>query len=154
MRAVLQRVRYARVSVAGEVVGSIDEGWMVLLGVLKGDQAEQAQRLAERIAQFRAFEDEQGRMNLAIDQGPGAAQRGVLVVSQFTLAADGRKGRRPSFDRAEHPDRAQGLIDRFVATLEARGLRVQQGRFGAAMQVELCNDGPVTFVFEEAPTTP
>ena len=150
MRAVLQRVSRARVVVEGHEVGAIDEGWVVLLGVLKGDTELQAARLADKVAGFRAFEDEAGRMNLAIDQGPKAAQRGILVVSQFTLAADGRKGRRPSFDRAEHPDRARVLIEHFVELLEERGLRVAQGRFGAAMSVELCNQGPATFVFEEA----
>ncbi len=154
MRAVLQRVRHARVQVGAETVGAIEGGWLVLLGVLKGDGEAQAERMANRIAGFRAFEDEAGRMNLAIDEGAQGSQRGILVVSQFTLAADGRKGRRPSFDRAEQPQRAEALIAHFVQVLQRRGLPVQQGRFGASMQVELCNDGPVTFVFDEAPTAP
>lgn len=145
MKAVVQRVTHASVGVAGEEVGSIGEGMLILLGVMKGDGPEQGRKLAERIARFRFFRDEDGRMNLsALDTG-----RAALVVSQFTLAADGRKGRRPSFDRAAEPERAQELYLEFVRALEALGLPCATGRFGAMMSVELCNDGPVTFVLEE-----
>lgn len=147
MKAVVQRVSAARVSVDGELVGEVGAGMLVLLGVLRGDSAEQAERLAARIARFRFFRDEAGLMNLsALDLGLGA-----LVVSQFTLAADGRKGRRPSFERAAPPELAEPLYERFVAALRELGLSVQTGRFGAMMAVELTNDGPVTFALEESP---
>ncbi|HPF13905.1 MAG: D-tyrosyl-tRNA(Tyr) deacylase [Planctomycetes bacterium] len=149
MRAVVQRVRHAQVRVADEIVGRIGPGMLILLGVLKGDDEAMAQRLAERIAHFRFFEDAQGRMNLSALQGVGPEPLGVLLVSQFTLAADGRKGRRPSFDQAEDPERARALIAHFAHRLESLGLAVEQGRFGAEMQVELCNDGPVTFALQE-----
>jgi D-tyrosyl-tRNA(Tyr) deacylase len=144
MKAVIQRVRRARVIVAGEVVGEIAEGMLVLVCVLRGDGADEARTLATRIAQFRFFADENAKMNLsAIDLG-----RAVLVVSQFTLAATGDRGRRPSFDRAAPPEVAEPLVERFVAELRGLGLRVATGRFGAHMDVELTNDGPVTFVLE------
>lgn len=147
MRAVLQRVRSARVVVAGETVGEVGLGMLVLLGVMRGDGAREAERLAERIARLRFFEDADGRMNLAA-RDVGAA---ALVVSQFTLAADGRKGRRPSFDRAAPPEEAEPLYERFVAILRELGLVTATGRFGARMSVELVNDGPVTFVLDEPP---
>lgn len=147
MRAVLQRVSRAAVRVDGEVVGEVERGVLVLLGVLRGDGAREAQRLAEKVARFRLFEDADGRMNRSLlDEGHGA-----LVVSQFTLAADGRKGRRPSFDRAAPPDEAAPLIDAFADALAALGVAVATGRFGARMEVELVNDGPVTFVLDEGP---
>jgi D-tyrosyl-tRNA(Tyr) deacylase len=146
VKAVVQRVSRAEVRVAGQTVGRCGRGMLVLLGVLRGDGTEQARRLAERIATFRFFEDEEGRMNAsALDVG-GAA----LVVSQFTLAADGRKGRRPSFDRAAPPEEAEPLYEAFVAALREHGLAVETGVFGAKMEVELVNAGPVTFSFEEA----
>ena len=147
MKAVVQRVSRGEVRVAGEVVGRIDHGMVVLLGVLDGDGPEDARRLAAKLASFRFFEDPDGRMNLAA----GQVGAGALVVSQFTLAADGRKGRRPSFDRAAAPELAEPLYEAFCAHLREAGLEVETGRFGAAMEVELVGDGPVTFVLEEAP---
>lgn len=145
MKAVVQRVTRASVRVEGEVVGEIGTGMLVLLGVLDGDTERDAERLAERVARFRFFPDDEGRMNLsAIDLGLEA-----LVVSQFTLAADGRRGRRPSFDRAAAPAVAEPLYEQFVRALEGHGLRCATGRFRTAMQVELVNDGPVTFVLDE-----
>ena len=150
MKSVLQRVQRACVRVEGEVVGEIGPGLLVLLGVMRGDGEQEARRLAERIARLRCFEDEQGRMHhSALDLG-----RCILVVSQFTLAADGRKGRRPSFDRAAPPEEARELYEGFVEQLRGMGLGVETGRFQAKMAVELVNDGPVTFVFEEAPQQP
>ncbi len=145
MIAVVQRVAEARVEVAGETVGAIGAGMLVLLGVLRGDGPEEVDRLARRIAEFRFFQDENGRMNLSAAQVGG----GVLVVSQFTLAADGRRGRRPSFDRAAPPAEAEPLYERFVAAIRSAGLEVATGRFGAAMRIHLVADGPVTFALEE-----
>lgn len=143
----IQRVTSAAVHVDGEVTGSIEEGMLILLCAMRGDASTQARRLAERIARFRFFADEAGRMNLsALDLG-----RPALVVSQFTLAADGRKGRRPSFDRAASPERAAELVELFVGHLSSMGIVTETGRFGAMMQVELVNDGPVTFALEERP---
>ncbi|MCZ6598154.1 MAG: D-aminoacyl-tRNA deacylase [Planctomycetota bacterium] len=149
MKAVVQRVTRAEVRVEGRVVGGCGRGMLILLGVMKGDDAEVALRLAERIAHFRFFPaddgGDEGRMNLsAIDVGAGA-----LVVSQFTLAADGRKGRRPSFDAAAPPELAVPLYETFVESLRGLGLTAETGEFGARMEVELVNDGPVTFHLEE-----
>ncbi len=147
MKAVVQRVTRAAVRVDGELVGEVARGMLVLLGVMRGDTERQAHGLAERIARFRFFPDERGRMNLAAaDCGAGA-----LVVSQFTLAADGHKGRRPSFDRAAPPELAEELYGHFVGRLRSLDLPTSTGRFGAMMEVELVNDGPVTFVLEEPP---
>jgi len=150
MKAVVQRVRHARVTVDGLEVGACRRGMLILVGCLAGDGPDEARRLAEKIARFRFFPDERDRMNRsALDDGLGC-----LVVSQFTLAADGRKGRRPSFDRALDPREARPLIDRFVDVLRGLGLTVATGSFGASMLVELANDGPVTFVLEEPPSDP
>jgi D-tyrosyl-tRNA(Tyr) deacylase len=149
MRAVVQRVSSASVRVDGELIGAVGRGALVLLGVLEGDGEREAVQLAEKVAGFRYFADDEGRMNLAAAEVEGA----LLVVSQFTLAADGRKGRRPSFDRAAEPARAQELYERFVAHLLGLGLSVETGRFGAMMEVELVNEGPVTFVLDEAATS-
>lgn len=149
MRAVVQRVSSASVRVDGELIGAVGRGALVLLGVLEGDGEREAVQLAEKVAGFRYFADDEGRMNLAAAEVGGA----LLVVSQFTLAADGRKGRRPSFDRAAEPARAQELYERFVAHLLGLGLSVETGRFGAMMEVELVNEGPVTFVLDEAATS-
>lgn len=150
MKAVVQRVARARVVVAGEEVGRCGRGMLVLLGVLRGDDEPRAVRLAHKLARFRFFADDRDRMNLsAVDAGAGA-----LVVSQFTLAADGRKGRRPSFDRAAPPEVAEPLYERFVSELRAQGVTVETGVFGARMEVALVGDGPVTFVLEEPPTAP
>ena len=141
MRAVCQRVSRARVVVDGEVVGAIGLGWAVLLGVGPEDDESAAARLAEKIATLRVFEDAEGRMNLA-----AAEVRAVfLVVSQFTLYAD-LKGRRPGFSRAAPPPVAEPLVARFAELLRERGFRVETGRFGAMMDVELTNHGPVTIV--------
>lgn len=150
MKLVVQRVSRAAVRVDGQVVGEIGPGMLVLLGVLRGDGEPEAARLAARLARFRFFPDDAGRMNRA------AAEAGAhaLVVSQFTLAADGRKGRRPSFDRAAEPEVAEPLYLRFVEHLTALGVPCATGRFGARMEVELVNDGPVTFVLEDRPDPP
>ncbi len=147
MKAVLQRVAWARVRVGEELVGEIEQGLLVLLGVERGDSERDAAELAARLANYRVFGDEQGRMNRSVEEVRG----GVLVVSQFTLCADVSKGRRPSFDPAEAPERAEQLYRHFAHTLAARGLRTATGRFGAHMSVESCNDGPVTFLFERPP---
>ena len=146
MRAVVQRVSSACVRVDGEVVGAVERGALVLLGVLEGDGEREVVQLAEKVAGFRYFADDEGRMNLAAGEVGGA----LLVVSQFTLAADGRKGRRPRFDKAADPLLAEELYERFVAHLRGLGLAVETGRFGAMMEVELVNDGPVTFVLDES----
>lgn len=140
----MQRVTRASVTVEGETVGAIGLGVLVLLGIEKGDLEADLDATAERLAQFRMFTDDSGRMNRSLADVGGAA----LVVSQFTLCADLRKGRRPSFDGAEEPGRARELVERFRNALERAGIATQGGRFGAAMQVELLNDGPVTFVIE------
>jgi D-tyrosyl-tRNA(Tyr) deacylase len=144
MKCVVQRVLSARVVVGGEEVGAIAQGGLVFACVEKGDGEAQADWLGDRLAHLRCFEDEAGKMNLsALDLGLP-----LLVVSQFTLAADNRKGRRPSFDRAAPPLEARALLERLVRNLENRGLRVAQGRFGADMRVELVNDGPVTLLLD------
>jgi D-tyrosyl-tRNA(Tyr) deacylase len=146
VKSVVQRVSHARVVVDGEVVGAIGKGMLVLVCVMRGDGEKEARALAEKIAQFRFFADENGKMNRsALDLG-----RDALVVSQFTLAADGHAGRRPSFDLAAPPELARALCDVFVAALRELGLRVETGRFGAHMDVESTNDGPVTFTLETA----
>ena len=145
MRALIQRVSRAEVRVDGTPVGRIDAGILVLLGVVSGDGAERAGRMAERCARLRIFSDEHGRMNRSLHDTGGAA----LVVSQFTLAADCRKGRRPSFDAAAPAEAARRLYDAFVGALAEAGVRVETGRFGASMEVELVGDGPVTILLEE-----
>ncbi|MBV9582023.1 MAG: D-tyrosyl-tRNA(Tyr) deacylase [Chloroflexi bacterium] len=144
MRAVLQRVSEARVTVAGETVGEIGRGWLVLLGVGHADTREIASALADKAAGLRCFEDADGKTNLA------AADVGAewLVVSQFTLLADTSRGRRPGFTNAAAPDVAAGLVDDFAARLAALGFQVAHGRFGAHMQVSLVNDGPFTIVLD------
>jgi D-aminoacyl-tRNA deacylase len=144
MRACLQRVRRAQVSVEEEVCGRIDRGLLVLLGVVQGDQDAQARQLAEKIVTLRVFDDAQGKMNLSVGEVGGS----VLVVSQFTLAGDCRKGRRPSFDAAAPPEVAERLYEHFVQAVAERGIPVATGRFRAHMMVELVNDGPVTFILE------
>lgn len=144
MRAVLQRVRSARVEVAGEVVGEIGGGLLVLLGVAQGDQADQARALAKKTAELRMFEDAEGKMNLSVQETGGA----VLAVSQFTLLADCRKGRRPGFSQAAAPEVANRLYQDYVTALRASGLTVATGIFQAEMQVHLINDGPVTLLLD------
>jgi D-tyrosyl-tRNA(Tyr) deacylase len=137
-------VTRARVLVDQEVVGQIDRGLLVLLGVAHADTPEQARWLAEKVAGLRIFNDAEGKMNLALADVGGAA----LVVSQFTLYGDCRKGRRPSFLDAALPEKAVPLYEAFMAALRAEGVRVEAGRFGAMMQVELVNDGPVTLIVD------
>jgi D-tyrosyl-tRNA(Tyr) deacylase len=144
MRAVVQRVSRAQVPVAEEVVGRIDRGFLVLLGVADGDTADDADYLASKIAGLRVFEDGQGKMNLALADVGGA----MLVVSQFTLLGDCRKGRRPGFDRAARPEVADPLYQHFVARVEEQGIPVATGRFQQHMDVELVNDGPVTLLLD------
>jgi D-tyrosyl-tRNA(Tyr) deacylase len=144
VRAVLQRVTSARVVVGAEEVGRIDQGLVVLLGVTHADTAESAAQLAEKVAGLRIFADEQGKMNRDVAEAGGA----VLVVSQFTLFGDCRKGRRPSFIDAAPPEKAIPIYEAFVTGLRALGLPVQTGRFGAMMMVELINDGPVTLIVD------
>jgi D-aminoacyl-tRNA deacylase len=144
MRAVIQRVTKASVSVEGEVVAEIGIGMLILLGIAPEDTPAAAEQLADKIANLRIFDDEADKMNLSLLDVMGAA----LVVSQFTLYADTRKGRRPSFVAAAKPDRAEPLVELFAKILEERGVPVQMGVFGAHMDVALVNDGPVTIVME------
>jgi D-tyrosyl-tRNA(Tyr) deacylase len=146
VRALLQRVRFARVTVAGETVGEIGAGILVLLGVGKGDDAATADALAKKIVGLRIFADADDRMNLALADVGG----GCLVVSQFTLYADIGRGRRPFFGDAEEPERARTLCETFATAVRGLGVQVATGRFGAMMQVELCNDGPVTLWIDTA----
>lgn len=144
MRVVLQRVAEAHVDVAGATVGAIKTGLLVLLGVASGDTTKDAQYLAEKIVNLRVFEDEAGRMNRSLIDTSGA----LLVISQFTLYGDCRKGRRPSFDEAAPPEIAKKLYEYFVECLRGSNIVVQTGVFQADMQVHLVNDGPVTFVLD------
>ena len=144
MRAVCQRVTRARVTVDGATTGEIGRGLVVLLGVARADTAADADRLAGKVARLRVFEDGEGKFAHSLLDVGGAA----LVVSQFTLIADTRKGNRPSFVEAAPPENAEPLYERFAAELAAAGVAVEQGRFGARMEVELVNDGPVTIVLE------
>ncbi|MEM8998294.1 MAG: D-aminoacyl-tRNA deacylase [Acidobacteriota bacterium] len=144
MRAVLQRVRNSSVEVGGEVVGAIDRGLLVLVAAERGDGAPDVAAMAEKLAVLRLFSDDAGKMNLNMEQAGGA----FLVVSQFTLGASLRKGRRPSFNDSAPPAEAEPLVERLVVALRDRGFTVATGRFGADMQVHLVNDGPVTFVLD------
>lgn len=144
MRLILQRVRSASVRVGGETIASIGYGLLVLVGVERGDAPEVADRAAAKLASLRLFDDDSGRMNL----DAAAVGAGFLVVSQFTLAGSLRKGRRPSFDRAAPGEEAEPTVDRLAESLRRAGFEVDTGRFGARMEVELVNDGPVTFVLE------
>ncbi len=144
MRGLIQRVQEAAVVVEGEVVGGIGPGILLLLGVAKGDSEAQAGKLLEKVLNYRIFPDEQGRMNCSLKDTGG----GLLVVSQFTLAADTQKGLRPSFSSAEVPARAEALYEYFLAQAHAGHGTVASGRFGADMKVRLINDGPVTFLLE------
>jgi D-tyrosyl-tRNA(Tyr) deacylase len=144
MRACIQRVSRASVSVENEVVGSIGRGLLVLLGVGHGDSEADARALADRTCGLRIFEDGEGKMNLSLEDIGGA----VLVISQFTLFGDCRKGRRPSFTEAAPPDVAERLYEVFVDAVGSRGVCVATGRFRARMDVELVNDGPVTLLVD------
>jgi D-tyrosyl-tRNA(Tyr) deacylase len=142
LRAVVQRVLRARVVVRGETVGASGPGLCVLLGVAAGDEVSDARRLAEKVARLRIFENDAGKFDLSLLDVGGEA----LVVSQFTLIADTSKGNRPNFSDAAPPERAEPLYDAFCRALSELGLRVETGVFGARMQLELVNDGPVTLV--------
>ncbi|MFQ3592527.1 MAG: D-aminoacyl-tRNA deacylase [Gemmataceae bacterium] len=144
MRAVLQRVSRAAVRIDGQVVGSIDQGLLVLLGIAPSDGSDQVQWLAEKIVNLRLFADDQGKMNRSLLQVGGSA----LIVSQFTLYGDARKGRRPSFTDAAPPPVAIPLYEAFIAAVAAFGIPTATGRFGADMAVELVNDGPVTLIVD------
>jgi D-tyrosyl-tRNA(Tyr) deacylase len=145
MRALVQRVSSASVTVAGEQIAHINRGVLVLLGIGQGDGESQAAHLTEKIANLRIFEDSEGKINLSLLDIGGAA----IVVSQFTLYADVSKGRRPSFISAAHPDLAAPLVSRFAELLTAQSVPTQTGRFGAHMLVEINNDGPVTIWLEK-----
>lgn len=144
MKAVLQRVSRAAVRVSGETIGEIGRGILVLVAIEVNDTEALLDTLADKVVHLRLFPDDSGRMNRsALDEGTE-----ILAVSQFTLAGSLERGRRPSFDRAAPPEEAQRLFERFVTRLRASGLRVETGRFRALMEVELVNDGPVTFILE------
>lgn len=144
MRAVVQRVSSASVTVDGEVVGKIDRGFLVLLGVGVDDSESDTIVLAEKVAGLRVFEDENGKMNLSLKDVDGS----MLVVSQFTLFGDCRKGRRPSFVEAARPEKAESLYETFVAEVQGQGIAVETGRFQTHMDVQLVNDGPVTLLLD------
>ena len=147
MKLVVQRVSRAAVRIGGETVGQIDRGFLVLFGAEVGDTAAAAEEAARKVAGLRVFEDAAGKMNLALADVRG----GVLAVSQFTLAADLSRGRRPGFERALRGAEAEPLYERFVSALKAQGLTVATGVFGATMDVELVNEGPATFLLEFPP---
>jgi D-tyrosyl-tRNA(Tyr) deacylase len=144
MRAVVQRVSRASVSVDSQVVGRIERGFLVLLGVAEGDTVEDSDYLAAKVAELRVFEDSAGKMNLSLGDVTGS----ILAISQFTLLGDCRKGRRPSFSHAARPQLAQPLFERFVTAVRNRGIAVETGQFGAHMHVDLLNNGPVTLLLD------
>ena len=144
MRAVVQRVKKTSLKVNGELISEIDFGLTVFLGVKTGDEKEQADYLMRKIANLRVFEDENGKMNLSVKDVDGE----VLLVSQFTLYGDASHGNRPSFTLAERPEKAEPLYEYALSALEAQGVRVKRGVFGADMKIEQLNDGPVTILLE------
>ena len=144
MRLVVQRVKHARVEVGRELVGMIGEGIVILLGITRDDSIDDVEYLVDKVLRLRIFEDHAGKMNLSVLDKGGE----VLVVSQFTLYGDCRKGRRPSFDEAAPPEAAVNLYDRFVDELRKRGVKIETGRFGAVMDVNLVNSGPVTLLLD------
>jgi D-tyrosyl-tRNA(Tyr) deacylase len=144
MRLLIQRVEQASVSVDGRIVGQCGHGLCILAGVRVGDTEAEARWLAQKVAGLRIFEDDEGKMNRSVTEVGGSA----LVISQFTLYADSRKGRRPSFVDAERPDKADPLVSKFVEFLRAESVPVETGVFGAMMLVEIHNDGPVTIILE------
>lgn len=146
MRAVIQRVRYAQVSVDGTVLGKIDRGFLILLGVSGEDSREIAERMADKICRLRIFEDADGKTNCSLADVGGA----LLVISQFTLYADCRKGNRPSFIKAGAPEMAEALYEHFMERCRTHVDQVEKGRFGADMKVELLNDGPFTLMLDSA----
>lgn len=145
MKAVIQRVTFANVKVDGEMVGEIEKGFMILLGVVEGDTTKEADWLAKKTANMRVFEDENGKMNLSLLDTDGEC----LVISQFTLCADCKKGNRPSFISSAKPDEANELYEYFIEKLKENGVKkVEKGIFGADMKVSLLNDGPVTIILD------
>ena len=144
MKCLLQRVTQASVTVADEVMGEIDQGLLVLVGVEPGDTEQTVTRMAERLLRYRVFADAEGKMNLNVAQVQGS----ILLVSQFTLAADTTSGNRPGFSTAAPPEQASNLCDQLADALRKEDVQVETGRFGADMQVALVNDGPVTFLLE------
>lgn len=145
MKALIQRVKRASVTIGGELYSKIDKGLLVFLGVEKGDTVENCEKLSQKVLNLRIFEDENDKMNLSVNDVNGE----ILVVSQFTLCGDCKKGTRPSFDKAAHPDIAVKLYEDFVEKIRASGLKTETGKFRAMMDVELVNDGPVTFMVEK-----
>jgi len=145
VKIVLQRVKQAAVEVQGKITGKIERGICLLVGIEKGDSEDDAQYLAKKVVELRIFPDKEGKMNLSLSETRG----GVLAVSQFTLAGSTKKGRRPSFDRAELPERAEELFRYFVNLIRQRGIKIETGVFGALMDVRMVNDGPVTFILEK-----
>jgi D-tyrosyl-tRNA(Tyr) deacylase len=144
MRLVVQRVKHARIEVEGELVGGIGEGLLLLLGVKTGDSIDDIDYLVEKVLGLRIFQDNVGKMNLSVTDKGGE----ILVVSQFTLYGDCRKGRRPSFDEAAPPEVAMNLYDLFVDEIRKKGMKVETGKFGAVMDVNLINSGPVTLLLD------
>jgi D-tyrosyl-tRNA(Tyr) deacylase len=148
MRAVVQRVRRGSVTVKGELIGQCGKGFVILVGIGNGDGSTQVDYLVNKIANLRIFEDSEGKMNLsALDLEPKAE---MLIISQFTLYADTRKGRRPSFINSAPPAVAEPLVEQFIAKMRQQGLKVETGSFGAEMLVEIENDGPVTIILDTA----
>lgn len=145
MKAVLQRVKHASVRIDGKIYSEIKEGLLIFYGVEKEDTREKMEWMAKKIPNLRIFEDENEKMNLSVSDIKGE----ILVVSQFTLAADCRKGTRPGFDKAEHPSIAEKMYEDFIAELKKSGLNIKTGKFGAMMDIELCNNGPVTIILEK-----
>ena len=144
MIAVLQRVTTGKVKIGDRIVGDIDNGLVILLGVHRDDKEEDIIFLADKVIGLRIFNDNNGKMNISLQDANGS----VLVISQFTLCGDWRKGRRPSFTKAADPDKGKLLYDGFIEAVRSRGINVQTGEFGAAMDVSLVNSGPVTFVLD------
>ena len=144
MKALIQRVAEARVAVDGKTIGEIDSGMLILLGIAKGDGEKEAKTLANKCAELRMFEDANKKMNLSLVDIKGEA----LVISQFTLLSNCRKGRRPSFENAAPPDKASNLYEHFCNCLSLNGINVETGKFAAYMEVELTNDGPVTIMLD------
>ncbi len=144
MKIVLQRVKEASVEVDGEAVGKIGQGICLLVGIERGDSEQDAQYLAKKVVELRIFPDKEGKMNLSLQDVEGE----ILAVSQFTLVGSVRKGRRPSFDKAESPEEAERLFSFFVGLIKQRGIKVETGVFQALMEVHLINDGPVTFFLQ------
>jgi D-aminoacyl-tRNA deacylase len=144
MKALIQRVSSASAEVEGKITGSIAKGILLFLGVEKGDEIKDLEYLFNKVSRLRIFHDSAGKMNLSIKDADGS----ILVVSQFTLSSDCKKGSRPSFDKAESPERAREFYELFIARLREAGIRVQTGSFGDSMKVSLVNDGPVTFLID------